>query len=740
MPIFFHVESHLWIAYLLFVNGLLASLIWCQYSRSYSSLVVNIEALLVSGFFISVLLNGMLALFIALLASDFGLKSLIYIYLGITAGLLSFCFKIQAELKIIICKLDLHWARLTFYLLVFGLLFINGGLIEQVTDAWWHLALAKKIAFSNNLFLEQGHLVEYSYRYYPPLWHANLAILSELSGESLPVFWNSLSAWIAVIKVISIYLLTLSLSGKRLLASLAAVLFVFLPGVGVSYLRVSAWPSHVSYAALFVALAVFFQIMRGIDRSKINGVIQLCQFAWGHSAHAMVLICLFILMLFAHQFEALLFGVGSGLYLIAVSLRKWLSDDPKFAPINIYLGRLVLVVLFFASAWFLLHTLFTQELSADKTLAYGLPILIQLAVLAFLFLRLPSKVVTLITICVFILLLSTINYQHIASLFFEELGLPVTGDFQSPLLSTTWFGGQLLLPSWHLQLRAGLLYSGLIALPLSLGLLYCKVNYLTLFCAATSVVVILLISSPYLYDWIAYFMNYHSPWRISILYFHVIIWASVLVYVLTFFRMNRIVSSSLFIVFFVFLAWDSRQHFNEGLVHLKRDNLSAQRNWNAYYSQQYLYNDASLRYQTDMSNLEKLVEPYSIVFADLATSYYASAYLPTYARNTHAHQGGVSSTSWRDFIKGRSYCYLDQPENYQKTKTFFASLDKEKPIYVFLNKDSLNLNLRYECLWHRREFIKPGFAKLGELIYSGEYLEVFRLYDSLSINDLRDPP
>jgi len=182
MPIFFHAESHLWIAYLFFLNGAMLSVLIRSWSQSYREITSTIEAQVLSAFFTSLLLNGVVLSLLEV--GDFSFELAAYCLLSVSIVLLLVC--VSAIVRGHALYLNCQWSvlRLVIYGMIFVVLFYNGGLIEQVSDAWWHMSLANKIAMANGFEPELGHLTGTNTRDYPSLWHANLALAREVSGVS----------------------------------------------------------------------------------------------------------------------------------------------------------------------------------------------------------------------------------------------------------------------------------------------------------------------------------------------------------------------------------------------------------------------------------------------------------------------------------------------------------------------------------------------------------------------------
>jgi len=180
------------------------------------------------------------------------------------------------------------------------------------------------------------------------------------------------------------------------------------------------------------------------------------------------------------------------------------------------------------------------------------------------------------------------------------------------------------------------------------------------------------------------------------------------------------------------IAYDSLPHFDESLIQLKRNHRSAQRNWNVFYGQRFVYFDSSFRYQKDLAEIKKLIEPGHLLLTDYATSYYASSSLPVYTRNVQRHHGRPKSKSWRKMLDSRSACYLGQPDKFSQFKKFLAienyssrSNDRLELRYAITNKDSRNLNLRYDCLWNGRDGFITHIERLATLKYEGDHINLY---------------
>jgi len=199
-------------------------------------------------------------------------------------------------------------------------------------------------------------------------------------------------------------------------------------------------------------------------------------------------------------------------------------------------------------------------------------------------------------------------------------------------------------------------------------------------------------------------------------------------------RTNKIWSVCLAVCILMVVVNDARYHFDKDLVVTKRKHRSPQRDWSAFYGQNFVYYDASMRYEKDFSGISHLVDSRSIIFSDLATSYYSAAYLPVYVRNVHRHHGTTIPKNWPRLLDGRKHCYLHIPENIEEFEEFVRSENRfskqaNAPMlkYVLVNNDEFNRNPRFDCFWNGRKAAIDSLEKIATKLYAGEYLILYEL-------------
>ncbi len=523
MPIFFHLESHLWIAYLLLFNGWLFSLVLRQRSADFNELTKSFEAQVLSAFFISIGGNGILLLLLQLLGQPFSLMHYNIPVLTI-AGLVG-CILAGARASSLI-DFEFSLGRAIFYLLIFVILFYNGGLIEQVSDAWWHMSLANKIGIASSFELSTGHLTGLPSRDYPPLWHGNLALIKELSGESLPVIWNSFTAWGAVLKVMAFYLFARALTHSENVGFLAALLFFLLPGLGNSYMRVSAWPSHIAYTAWFTIFFIVFttlELRRPGDRLsdfvRTNGSLLLV-------AGVSVLVLL-VDIYFLHKAEILYLALAFLFYFWGVLIASIFICKKRDAlePSSDLFGAYAIVFML-AIVILMVYRNIGSAAIHWSSITNLIPAVLLLTFIVFTVGTDDKRVYAKqsVLLVVLLLVLASILPQHIGSLFDTH--------YSSTTKVIGWFGRELIVPDWSRQLREGFLWSGLISIPLSIYLAVKTPRRATIFLASNASFAFVLVVSPYCYHWLTETLNYHSPWRVAMLIFSPIVFAQFLHYLI----------------------------------------------------------------------------------------------------------------------------------------------------------------------------------------------------------------
>lgn len=546
MPLFFNAESHLWIAYLFFVNGVILCLLLRAFFDKFSELTQTFESVIAFGFVLSISINGVILFALDKLNVEFS-KALLGLSVISLLSTMLLVWQWSRQRGVVTLSLQWSYSRVLFYGLIFIILFYNGGMIDQLSDAWWHMSFVNKISMANSFTPDLGHLTSAPVRYYPPLWHGNLALAHIASGETIPVLWNSATAWVAVVKVMAFYCFALALSQNNKVALGAAILFVLLPGIGNAYLRVSAWPSHIAFTVWYLMLAVFMvtannmpeEVHKSIKRQPLKSFRDAFSLHW---LNVMILIGLAAVIYVTHQTELLWFCVAVFAYFWVSSVSRSLQTRGEYFAYRDHSSlrlayRFMLLILIAIASNFAKQNM--VSISLDQMLALILPIVLLLVMVVIELDFMPRKLKVVLMLSSLIIVFASLNFTHLASLFFPEMSVPRGMFHESPSAVIGYFGGALDLPGWHLQLRAGLLYSGIIAVPLSVLLVILKPSSTSLFICGTAVMALLFCLSPYLYHWLKGILSYHSPWRMAALIFHPIVLAVCVIELVDFYRGGR---------------------------------------------------------------------------------------------------------------------------------------------------------------------------------------------------------
>lgn len=183
------------------------------------------------------------------------------------------------------------------------------------------------------------------------------------------------------------------------------------------------------------------------------------------------------------------------------------------------------------------------------------------------------------------------------------------------------------------------------------------------------------------------------------------------------------------------IVYDAMFHFDSDLIQVKRAHSSAQRHWNLFYGQEYVFNDSSIKYQGDIEAMRPLIEPNSVLLSDISTSYYIAAQLPVFLPNIHRHHKRHSLHKWRDLLDSKAVCQLDEPEQRARLKEFIQSNAGDitqvnaEFRYMLVNKDQDNINMRNDCLSQTRSSFVRNVNGVANTIYDGEFLRLYRIID-----------
>lgn len=411
-----------------------------------------------------------------------------------------------------------------------GMVF-QGGLLDFLADGWWHLAYVSQIISDNSIFITKHPTVggQTASIIYPPLWHFQLALISETSSISPAILWHFVAPLNVVILLLTFYQLTIELTRSKKIALLAVVLHIFLISGLISYFRISSWPGNVSYIILYFGLALIFRLSTMPSDADKRAALKKSNlkekgyfyFLLVTSIFLMtglhgVEIALFILTLFS-------FWICTGLFYPPGQLPLQIDIDLKrirlFTGLMIAAG-LVLAMTVFKSRYIFL---FNSPPAYEPYLSLIIPVGILIYLVSYpwimrCFVESEQKQIfkNVYFILLGLMLVGVVDWQHAVELFFpisDPVGRHVPRDFQGIL------GNWLFLPFWEHQLRGGMLFSGVLSLLVGLMLIFVKKNRATLFIFSTSSLVFLVLLSPYFFTLTAFVIPLASVYRVSLLMF-----------------------------------------------------------------------------------------------------------------------------------------------------------------------------------------------------------------------------
>ena len=435
----------------------------------------------------------------------------------------------QRHIPVQVGVIDVVFAALIAIVFI-GMVF-QGGLLDFLADGWWHLAYVSQIISDNSLFITKYPTVggETASVIYPPLWHLQLALISEASSISPAVLWHFVAPLNVVFLLLAFYQLLIELTRSKKIAFLAVVLHIFLISGLISYFRVSSWPGNVSYIALYFGLALVFRIstMHHVanDRadSKKSSLNEKSYFYF-------LLVTSIFLMVGLHGVEVALFlltlfsfWICTGLFYPPGQMPLQIVADLKH--IRLFIGLMSLVGFILALTMFKSRYvfLFNSPPAYEPYLSLIFPVGILIYIASYPWVMrffVGSEKKQIIKVAYFILLglmlAGILNWQHAVELFFpisDPVGRHVPRDFQGIL------GNWLFLPFWEHQLRGGMLFSGVLSMLVGFMLVFVKRNRATLFIFSTSSLVLLVLLSPYFFTLTAFVIPLASVYRVSLLMF-----------------------------------------------------------------------------------------------------------------------------------------------------------------------------------------------------------------------------
>ena len=545
------IYTHLAILYVLFIPGALLVLVLNRFIHESKVLIRGYDLLIVFSLLYSIALNGV----IGFLLTNFNVSYEYYILVIGLIDLLLIVALFYKNTKVHLKRITSSFESKALYLIAavfFIIMIYNGGLLDILADSWWHMAYANRIFESSSYILDRIHLTgePTSDIAYAPLWHLQLAFIKHVSGEELPYIWHSLAPWIVMVTLFSYYRLASVLVKNRWTPLIGVLLFTLLLGGINSYFRVSPWPGNVSYVFWYLLIYLTFRYidLQPDQKISVSIVDRLYYLISGIARNKyLVFIVLLSVLVIAglHTAQLIWYLIGfSGYYLFIrhadknpfISQYEMHKDYSVLTPIIV-----VLIFIFLFVEFYLTDNLSIKAIFKDPKNYASVPIMFGSI---WLISRLLNQTVknniiwySLFAIFTVSSLYFVIDWGHLHALF--EPSIEAHGKLPHiPREFENIHGVSLSLPSWSHQIRWGLLYSGVLAIPVSIYLAIMRRDRGSYFLASGAIIGFLGVSSPYYYTALIQLIPYNSMYRIHLIIFIPIIFSLFFTHVWTLFRNN----------------------------------------------------------------------------------------------------------------------------------------------------------------------------------------------------------
>ena len=497
---------------------------------------LSLPRIILTSFFISIGSYALIAIVFSYLSVPFGKVWLIWLVLGgltLVTARQDLPYLTSQIRRLLLSRWNI--CSTLVILAAFIILSIQGGLLDRLADGWWHMAYANQMILENSAWISNHPLVGKELRspsiLYPPIWHTNLALLSSGLGIALPVIWHAIAGPIVVFTCLAFFLLVDSLTKSSKICFLSLVLLLFLVGGLNSYLRVSPWPANIAYIGLYFALSETFRVSDALETRARTSYLNLFKIDSDHTLlHLVGIGALGFLLIGLHGVEAVLYLFAITAYLAGLSLTKETHSVPKLQIERAFFFWLIFVLIGFG---FLLAFLFLKGYLAEL-------LLLPKSKAPYLNFVVPTILGSLIVILgwincserrnsekgfwkvawwiawagLLLLLIAVVDFSHISALFApEDYGRHVPRAFQDR------FGNRVWLPWWDHQLRGAFLFSGFVGIFCAIFALTKERSRATIFIFSNTVLVILILTSPYLFSMSSFLIPLGSTYRVHMLLF-----------------------------------------------------------------------------------------------------------------------------------------------------------------------------------------------------------------------------
>ena len=546
------VYTHLTILYVLFIPGALLALVSMRFIREAQNVIDGYDLLVVFSLLFSIVLNGAIGFILTYFNINY---EHYFLVIGLIDSLLIFTL-FYKNTKVGRIRITSNWESMVLYVFAsvfFIIMLYNGGLLDILADSWWHMSYANRISESSSYILDRIHLTGEMKTgiAYAPLWHLQLAFIKHVSGEELPYIWHSLAPWIVMVTLFSYYRLASILVKNRWTPLISVLLFTLLLGGINSYFRVSPWPGNVSYVFWYLLIFLTFRYIDLQPDQKITvSIVDRLYYLISGIARNKYLVFIVLLSVFViaglHTAQLIWYLIGfSGYYLLIrqadkntfISQYEMHKDYSVLTPIIV-----VLIFVFLFVEFYLTDNLSIKAIFKDPKNYVSIPIMLGSIWLISKLLNQTIQSNRFLTgmLAVFVMfsLYAVIDWGHLSALFFPSMEAHGTSR-HIPRVYEIIPGVSLSLPSWSHQLRWGLLYSGVLAVPVSIYLAVMRRDRGSYFLASGAILGFLGVSSPYYFTALIQLIPYNSMYRIHLIIFTPIIFSLFFTHVWTLFKNNE---------------------------------------------------------------------------------------------------------------------------------------------------------------------------------------------------------
>ena len=545
------VYTHLTILYVLFLPGALLVLVSMRFIREAQSLINGYDLLIIFSLLFSIAVNGA----IGFIFTKFNISYEHYIFVIGLIDLLLIVVLFYKNTKVRQIRIISNTESKALYLFTsvfFIIMIYNGGLLDILADSWWHMSYANRIFESSSYILDRIHLTgePKSGIAYAPLWHLQLAFIKHVSGEELPYIWHSLAPWIVMVTLFSYYRLASVLVKNRWSPLVSVILFTLLLGGINSYFRVSPWPGNVSYVFWYLLIFLTFRYIdkQPDQKNTVSAVDRLHSLVSGVVSNKyLILMVLLSLIVIAGVHTAqliwyLIAFLGYYMFIRHADNNPFISQyeiHKDYSVLTPVIGMLIIVLLFVEL--YLTGNLSIKAIFKDPKNYISIPIMF---VSIWLISRLLNQTTQNINIWYSLLAIFTvsslyfvIDWGHLHALF--DPSMEAHGTLPHIARKFEYIQGiSLSLPSWSHQIRWGLLYSGVLAIPVSIYLAVMRRDRGSYFLASGAIIGFLGVSSPYYYAALIQLISYNSMYRIHLMIFTPIIFSLFFTHVWTVIKNN----------------------------------------------------------------------------------------------------------------------------------------------------------------------------------------------------------